>query len=96
MEFTGCFNGGSNAQIGSNEETVSVSDGFTDWIGQKFGFVRTLNDNALKPYLQGRYMPTLFGLISINDNEYQTYWALVNTSNHKQVVFFIDGVINYL
>lgn len=92
MQFYGCFKGGSNAPDGSNEEAVYVADDVVNWTGQEFGFVKTLNDNALKAYLQGRGVPTVFALISINDNGYHTFRALVNTSNHKQIDYYVDGI----
>ena len=54
------------------------------------GFVKTLNDNALKIYLQGggQYITQV---VSVGDNGYHTYKAQARSSNVHMVDFYIDG-----
>lgn len=93
MQFTGCFKGGSNAPDGSNEMAVFICDNVTSWTGREMGFVKTLNDNVLKAYLQspGQY---IYQSISTGDNGYHTFKCQVNYNNHSQVDFYVDG--NYV
>ncbi|MBD1363228.1 hypothetical protein IDJ77_05330 [Mucilaginibacter sp. ZT4R22] len=53
MQFNGAFKGGSNAYSGASEEAVFVCDNVTQWNGNEMGFVKTLENNDLKAYLQG-------------------------------------------
>jgi hypothetical protein len=92
FQFYGCFKGGTSAPNGSNEESVFIADDVSSFTGHEMGFQKTLNDNALKAYLQtpggGFYYTTL----TVGDNGYHTYKCVVNTSNHNQVDYYIDGV----
>jgi hypothetical protein len=90
LQFYGCFKGGSNAPDGSNEMAVFITDDVTNWIGHEMGFVKTLNDNTLKAYVQGggNY---IWQVISTNDNGYHTYTCQCDSDNHSMVVFYVDG-----
>jgi hypothetical protein len=92
MQFYGAFKGGSNAPDGTNEIAAFIADDVNTWHGREMGFVKTLNDNALKAYLQAPDGPTVFGLISINDNGYHTYKCQVSYTDHRNVDFYVDGV----
>jgi hypothetical protein len=92
MQFYGAFKGGSNAPNGTNEIAAFIADDVNTWHGHEMGFVKTLNDNALKAYLQAPNVPTVFGLISINDNGYHTYKCQVSYTDHRNVDFYVDGV----
>jgi hypothetical protein len=92
MQFYGAFKGGSNAPDGTNEIAAFIADDVNTWHGREMGFVKTLNDNALKAYLQGTNVPTVFGLISVNDNGYHTYKCQVSYTDHRNVDFYVDGV----
>jgi hypothetical protein len=49
----GSINGGSGAFSSASEMAIFTCDNVTQWNGNEMGFVRTLNDNVLKAYLQG-------------------------------------------
>jgi len=89
-QFTGCFKGGSSAPNGSNEEAVFLTDDVSSWSGHEFGFVKTLNDNSLKAYLQGggHY---IWRVISTGDNGYHTFKCQCQSGNHSAVDFYVDG-----
>jgi len=90
MQFNGAFKGGSNAYSGSSEQAVFVCDNVTQWNGNEMGFVKTLNDNSLKAYLQGggQY---IWQVVSSNDNGYHTYKCQARSNNTHMVDFYIDG-----
>lgn len=91
LQFNGCFKGGVNAPDGSNEMAVFICDDVSSWTGREMGFVKTLNDNALKAYLQspGKY---IYQTLSISDNGYHTYKCQVQSGDHSKVDFYVDGV----
>lgn len=92
FQFNGCFKGGTSANSSASEEAVFLCDNVNQWNGDEMGFVKTLNDNALKAYVQGggQYYTRV---ISVGDNGYHTYKAQASTNN-TQVDFYIDG--NYI
>ena len=49
----GSINGGSGAYSSASEMAIFTCDNVSSWNGNEMGFVRTLNDNVLKAYLQG-------------------------------------------
>ncbi len=91
MQFYGCFKGGSNASGSASEQAVFVCDNVSQWNGNEMGFVKTLNDNSLKAYLQGggQY---IYQVISTGDNGYHTFKCQANSNNTHQVDFYVDGV----
>jgi len=95
MQFYGCFKGGSNAPDGSNEMAVFICTDVTNWVGHEMGFIKTLNDNTLKMYVQGngnynyKVVPSAY-----NDNGYHTFKCQVESADHSNVDFYIDG--NYI
>lgn len=94
LEFTGCFKGGSNAPNGSNEMAVFLADNVSTWNGREIGFVKTLNDNSLKAYLQGggNYV---WRVLSGGDNSYHTFKAQVQSGDHSKVDFYVDGAYQF-
>jgi hypothetical protein len=90
FQFNGCFKGGTAANSSASEEAVFMADNVTQWNGDEMGFVKTLNDNALKGYLQGggNYITQV---ISVGDNGYHTYKCQARSTNVHQVDFYIDG-----
>jgi hypothetical protein len=93
FQFNGCFKGGSNANSSASEEAVFLADNVSQWNGDEMGFVKTLNDNALKAYVQGGGNYYTY-LISVGDNGYHTFKAQARSSNHSMVDFYVDG--NYV
>ncbi len=94
FQFNGCFKGGTAANSSASEEAVFMADNVTQWNGDEFGFVKTLNDNVLKVYLQGggQYV---YHAISTGDNGYHTFKAQVRSSSAPSTVdFYVDG--NYV
>jgi hypothetical protein len=94
FQFNGAFKGGTSANSSASEEAVFMADNVTQWNGDEMGFVKTLNDNALKAYLQGggNYITRV---ISIGDNGYHTYKAQCRSSSNVTMVdFYIDGAYN--
>lgn len=91
LQFYGCFKGGSSASSSASEEAVFLCDNVTQWNGNEMGFVKTLNDNVLKCYLQGggQYV---YQAISTGDNGYHTFKCQAKSSNVHQVDFYVDGV----
>jgi hypothetical protein len=92
FQFNGCFKGGTNAS-GYSEEAVFMCDNVTQWNGDEMGFVKTLNDNSLKVYVQGGGQYYTQVVLS-NDNGYHTFKAQARSSNVHMVDFYIDG--NYV
>ncbi|PUZ21496.1 hypothetical protein GA0116948_110173 [Chitinophaga costaii] len=90
MQFYGCFKGGTSANSSASEQAVFVCDNVSEWNGNEMGFVKTLNDNVLKAYLQGggQY---IYETISSGDNGYHTFKCQARSSNHHQVDFYVDG-----
>jgi hypothetical protein len=90
LQFNGCFKGGSNAYSSASEQAVFLCDNVSQWNGNEMGFVKTLNDNVLKGYLQGggQY---IYQTISVNDNGYHTFKCQARSSNTHQVDFYVDG-----
>lgn len=90
LQFYGCFKGGSNAYSSASEQAVFLADNVSQWNGNEMGFVKTLNDNSLKGYLQGggQY---IYQTVSTNDNGYHTFKCQAKSSNHHQVDFYVDG-----
>ncbi|GEP91794.1 hypothetical protein CTE07_34390 [Chitinophaga terrae (ex Kim and Jung 2007)] len=94
LQFYGCFKGGSNAYSSASEQAVFVCDNITQWNGNEMGFVKTLNDNVLKGYLQGggQY---IYQTISVNDNGYHTFKCQARSTNTHQVDFYVDGTYKF-
>ncbi|RAJ02363.1 hypothetical protein LX64_03375 [Chitinophaga skermanii] len=94
LQFYGCFKGGSNAYSSASEQAVFVCDNVSSWTGNEMGFVKTLNDNVLKGYLQGggQY---IYQTISVNDNGYHTFKCQAKSTNTHQVDFYVDGVYKF-
>jgi hypothetical protein len=92
--FSGCFKGGSNANSSASEQAVFVCDDITNWTGNEMGFVKTLNDNTLKAYLQGggQY---IYRTISTNDNGYHSYKCNAQSGNSHKVDFYVDEVYQF-
>ena len=91
FQFYGCFKGGSNAPSGSNEMSVFCCDNVSTWTGREFGFTKTLNDNALKAYLQSPGGVFIYKTLLTNDNGYHTFKAQCQSGDHSKVDFYIDG-----
>jgi len=90
FQFNGCFKGGTSAS-GYSEEAVFLCDNVTQWNGDEMGFVKTLNDNTLKAYVQGggNYYTSV---ISTGDNGYHTFKAQCRSSSNVTTVdFYVDG-----
>lgn len=90
FQFNGCFKGGTSAS-GYSEEAVFLCDNVTQWNGDEMGFVKTLNDNTLKAYVQGggNYYTSV---ISTGDNGYHTFKAQCRSSSNADMVdFYVDG-----
>jgi len=90
FQFNGCFKGGTSAS-GYSEEAVFLCDNVTQWNGDEMGFVKTLNDNTLKAYVQGggNYYTSV---ISTGDNGYHTFKAQCRSSSNVSTVdFYVDG-----
>ncbi|TWV90006.1 hypothetical protein [Chitinophaga pinensis] len=94
LQFYGCFKGGSSANSSASEQAVFVCDNVTQWNGNEMGFVKTLNDNVLKGYLQGggQY---IYQTISVNDNGYHTFKCQAKSNNTHQVDFYVDGTYKF-
>lgn len=94
LQFYGCFKGGSNANSSASEQAVFLADNVSQWNGNEMGFVKTLNDNTLKGYLQGggQY---IYQTISVNDNGYHTFKCQAKSSNTHQVDFYVDGTYKF-
>ena len=92
--FYGCFKGGSNAYSSASEQAVFVCDDVTNWTGNEMGFVKTLNDNTLKAYVQGggQY---IYRTISTNDNSYHSYKCDAQSGNYHKVDFYVDEVYQF-
>jgi hypothetical protein len=91
FQFNGCFKGGTSANTGQSEESVFLADNVSQWNGNEMGFVKTLENNDLKAYLQGggQYITLP---ISHADNGYHTFKAQASASNTHKVDFYVDGV----
>lgn len=91
LQFYGCFKGGTSASSSASEQAVFLCDNVSQWNGNEMGFVKTLNDNVLKCYLQGggQY---IYQAISTGDNGYHTFKCQAKSSNVHQVDFYVDGV----
>lgn len=92
FSFYGCFKGGTNAPNGANEASVFLCDNITTWTGKEFGFTKTLNDNALKAYLQSPGNVFIYQTLLLNDNGYHNFKAQVQSGDHSKVDFYIDDV----
>jgi hypothetical protein len=92
--FYGCFKGGSSAYSSASEEAVFVCDNVTEWNGNEMGFVKTLNDNTLKAYLQGggQY---IYRTISVNDNGYHAFKCAAQPGDTHKVDFYVDEVYQF-
>lgn len=90
LQFYGCFKGGSNAPDGSNEMAVFLCNNVTSWDGDEMGFIKTLNDNTLKVYVQGNGNYN-YHAISTADNGYHTFKCQVESGDHSKVDFYVDG-----
>lgn len=90
MQFNGCFKGGTSASSSASEQAVFLADNVTQWNGNEMGFVKTLNDNALKAYVQGggQYYTQV---LSVGDNGYHTFKCQARSTNVHQVDFYVDG-----
>jgi hypothetical protein len=90
MQFYGCFKGGTSASSSASEEAVFLCDNVSQWNGDEMGFVKTLNDNSLKAYVQGggQYLTQV---LSNGDNGYHTFKCQASSSNVHQVDFYVDG-----
>ncbi len=93
FQFNGCFKGGTSAYSSASEEAVFMADNVSQWNGDEMGFVKTLNDNSLKAYLQGggNYVTRV---ILNNDNGYHTFKCQARSDNQSMVDFYLDG--NYV
>ncbi|HEX8021746.1 hypothetical protein [Mucilaginibacter sp.] len=94
FQFNGCFKGGTSASSSASEQAVFICDNVTQWNGNEMGFVKTLNDNALKGYLQGggQYITQV---ISVGDNGYHTFKCQARSGNVHQVDFYVDGTYKF-
>jgi hypothetical protein len=94
FQFYGCFKGGTSASSSASEEAVFLCDNDTQWNGDEMGFVKTLNDNSLKAYLQGggNYITQV---ISNGDNGYHTFKAQAESGNVHAVDFYVDGTYKF-
>ena len=94
MQFNGCFKGGTSASSSASEEAVFITDNVTQWNGDEMGFVKTLNDNSLKAYLQGggQYITQV---ISTGDNGYHTFKCQARSTNVHMVDFYVDGTYKF-
>lgn len=79
--------GGSGAWSGASEQAIFTCDNVSSWDGNEMGFVRTLNDNVLKAYLQGggQYIYSVVG--GTGWHEYKC-----SASGLRKVDFYIDNV----
>lgn len=92
MEWYGCFKGGSNAPNGAQEMAVFICDDVTNWTGREMGFLKTLDDNVIKAYLQGPGGVFKYSVVLTNDNGYHTFKAVVRDSSHPDTVdYYVDG-----
>ncbi|MBK0380207.1 hypothetical protein [Mucilaginibacter segetis] len=94
LQFNGCFKGGTSAYSSASEQAVFLADNVSQWNGNEMGFVKTLNDNALKGYLQGggQYITQV---ISVGDNGYHTFKCQARSNNVHQVDFYVDGAYKF-
>jgi hypothetical protein len=94
FQFNGAFKGGTSASSSASEQAVFLCDNVTQWNGNEMGFVKTLNDNALKGYLQGggNYITQV---ISVGDNGYHTYKVQAQSGNVHAVDFYVDGTYKF-
>ena len=91
LSFYGKFTGSSTAPDGSNEIAVFIADDVNGWVGHEMGFLKTLNDNVLKAYLQGggKY---IYATISTGNTGFHTYKAQCQSSDHSKVDYYVDNV----
>jgi len=93
FQWYGCFKGGSNAPDGAQEMAVFICDDVTNWTGREMGFLKTLNDNVIKAYLQGPGGVFKYAVVLTNDNGYHTFKAVVRDESHPDTVdYYVDGV----
>lgn len=94
MQFYGAFKGGTSASSSASEQAVFIADNVTEWNGDEMGFVKTLNDNSLKGYVQGggQYITQV---ISNGDNGYHTFKCQAQSGNTHKVDFYVDGVYKF-
>jgi hypothetical protein len=73
---------------------VFICDNVTTWTGREMGFVKTLNDNTLKAYLQspGQY---IWRVISSGNTGFHTYKCQVNPTYNDRVDFYVDNVYQF-
>jgi hypothetical protein len=92
LEFYGCFKGSTTAPDGAQEMAVFICDDVTNWTGHEMGFLKTLNDNAVKAYIQGPGGVYKYSTVLTNDNGYHTFKAVVRDSSHADTVdYYVDG-----
>ena len=90
MSFYGSFVGGSGAPNSAQEMAVFVADNVSSWNGHEMGFLKTLNDNTTKAYIQGggHYY---YQVVQTGNAGNHTYKCQVQSGNHSAVDFYVDG-----
>jgi hypothetical protein len=95
LQFNGCFKGGKNAYSGASEEAVFLADDISSYQGNEMGFVKTLDNNDLKAYIQhgigGGQVEYLYQVVLTNDNGYHTFKCQARSTNQNMVDFYVDG-----
>ncbi|RYY08048.1 MAG: hypothetical protein EOP43_01280 [Sphingobacteriaceae bacterium] len=95
LQFNGSFKGGTNANSGASEEAVFLCDNVSTWQGNEMGFVKTLDNNDLKAYIQhgigNGQVEYKYQVLLSNDNGYHTFKCQARSANHNMVDFYIDG-----
>jgi hypothetical protein len=94
MSFDGNFYGGSGANSSTSEMAVFVCDDVTNWTGNEMGFVKTLNDNVLKAYIQGGGA-YIYTTISSGNTGSHNYKCIAKSGNTHQVDFYVDNVYKF-
>jgi hypothetical protein len=93
LQWYGCFKGGKTAPNGAQEMAVFICDNVSSWTGREMGFLKTVNDNVIKAYLQGPGGVYKYSAVLSNDNGYHTFKAVVRDSSHTDTVdYYVDGV----
>jgi hypothetical protein len=95
LQFNGAFKGGKNANSGASEEAVFLCDNVSTWQGNEMGFVKTLDNNDLKAYIQhgigNGQVEYKYQVVLTNDNGYHTFKCQARSANHNMVDFYVDG-----
>ena len=95
LQFNGAFKGGKSANSGASEEAVFLADNVSSWTGNEMGFVKTLDNNDLKAYIQhgtgGGSVEYRYQVVLTNDNGYHTFKCQARAANHNMVDFYVDG-----